>query len=132
MLPHTADLRIEAWAPTAAGCYEEAVSALVSAFAEPGPETSSFSRWRFELGPGTPDELLVLLLEEVMVALEVGGVVPTGSEVEVRTDRLVGSFTAVPASDVEGVGPVPKGVSYHQLSFARTPHGWRGRATVDV
>ncbi|HEV8559398.1 MAG TPA: archease [Actinophytocola sp.] len=34
-VPHTADIRIEAWAPTREACLGEAVAALVESFADP-------------------------------------------------------------------------------------------------
>ncbi|HEU4424948.1 MAG TPA: archease, partial [Pilimelia sp.] len=34
LLPHTADVIVSAWAPTASGCVEQAVRGLVAIFAE--------------------------------------------------------------------------------------------------
>jgi SHS2 domain-containing protein len=70
--PHTADVVIEAWGPTAAACYEEAAGAFVGVFADIGDSPSGVTE-RFDVGPGRPEDLLVLLLEEVRVAAEARG-----------------------------------------------------------
>lgn len=129
--PHTADAVIEAWAPNAAGCYEEAVAAFVEIFADTtaAPEGSPTT---VEVGPGDPEELLVLLLEEVLLGLEAGGVIPTAAHLQVRDDVLSGTLSLVPAAAAVVVGPVPKGVSYHLLNFVPVGSGWHCQATVDV
>jgi protein archease len=38
----------------------------------------------------------------------------------------------VPADEVEVVGPVPKAVSYHELSMTPVEGGWRCRVLIDV
>lgn len=128
---HTADAIIEAWGPTAAACYEEAVAAFVALFAA-AHDGSPAVAVGLDLGPGTPEELLVLLLEEVLLDADALGRVPTGCRLEVAGDHLRGELAVVPAEGVEPVGPVPKGVAWHGLAFGREGDGWRCRATVDV
>lgn len=129
--PHTADVVIEAWGPTAAACYEEAVTAFVEIFADtrgsPSGEVAAF-----DVGPGRPEDLLVLLLEEVLLDAEARGHVATATRVDVRGNHLVGTFTFVPAEELDIVGSIPKGVAYHELEFGRADGVWRCRATVDV
>lgn len=131
VLPHTADVMIEAWAPTAAGCYEEAVGAMVDAFAdvEGAVRTATV---HFEVGPGSPAELLVLLLEEVLAVLDIRGLVPVATRVALAGDRLQGSFAVVPPGAVTITGSVPKGIAYHALVFEARDAGYWCRATVDV
>lgn len=128
---HTADVVIEAWASSAEACYEEAIGAFVEIFAAravgAGSETVAF-----DVGPGRPDELLVLLLEEVLLGAELRGRVPTAARVAVREDHLVGTLSLVPVEEAEVTGPVPKGISYHDLAFGRVDGTWRCRAIVDV
>jgi SHS2 domain-containing protein len=128
---HTADAVIEAWAPTAAACYEEAAAAFVDIFADTA-STPAGSAEAFDVGPGRPDDLLVLLLEEVLFAAEARGHVPIVTEVDVRGDHLVGTFTSVPIEEVDIIGAIPKGVSYSELEFGATESGWQCRAMVDV
>jgi SHS2 domain-containing protein len=128
---HTADAAIEAWGPTAAACYEEAVAAFVDIFAETAASPAG-SAEAFDVGPGQPGELLVLLLEEVLFDADARGHVPILTEVEVRDDRLVGRFTTVSIEELDIIGAIPKGVSYSDLEFGPTETGWHCRATVDV
>ena len=129
--PHTADAVIEAWGPTAAACYEEAVAAFVDIFADTG-DSPAGSAEGFDVGPGRPAGLLVLLLEEVLFDADARGHIPTVTEVEVRGDHLVGRFTTVSIEEVDITGAIPKGVSYSDLGFGLTEAGWHCRATVDV
>jgi len=131
-LPHTADLVIEAWAPTREGCFEEAVAALVDTFSD----AASFppTDWLpFELGPAPDDELVVLLLEEVIFVVEVRGQVPCACRVDDATDaRLRGTLGLVSVHGVQTTGAAAKAVSYGDLSFAREGPSWVTRATIDV
>jgi SHS2 domain-containing protein len=130
--PHTADAVIEAWGPTAGACLEEAVAAFVGIFADFRGADAGEER-AFQVGPGSPEVLVVLLLEEVLVDVEVRGVVACAARVEIEEDgRLAGTLTTVPVDGVEVVGPLPKGVSYHGLTFGPEDGTWRCRATVDV
>lgn len=128
---HTADAVIEAWGPTAAACYEEAAAAFVDIFADTDA-TPEGSVEAFEVGPGQPEDLLVLLLEEVLFDADARGHVPTLTEVDVRGDRLLGRFTTVSIEELDITGAIPKGVSYSDLEFGPTESGWHCRATVDV
>jgi SHS2 domain-containing protein len=127
---HTADAVIEAWGPTAAECYEEAAAAFVEVFAATDSVEGVVEP--FDVGPGQPEGLLVLLLEEVLFDAEARGHVPVATEVEMRGDHLVGRFTSVPIEELDIVGAIPKGISYSDLEFGRGESGWHCRATVDV
>jgi SHS2 domain-containing protein len=129
--PHTADAMIEAWAPTAAACYEEALAAFLELFVDTSA-TQPEEVASIDVGPSDPADLLVLLLEEVLTVVETRGVVPVDAEIVVDRDMLRGTLRVVPAVSVEQRGPVPKGVSYSELRF-RFEHGqWRCRAIIDV
>jgi len=131
-LPHTADVRIEAWAPTAEECYEEAVAAFVDIFADVTGASAGQPR-PFHVGPGSPELLLILLLDEVLLAVDVEGLVPRA--VHVRRpgkDGLNGVFALVPVDEVQVVGSVAKGVSHEGLLFGTPDGSWRCQATVDV
>ena len=129
--PHTADVVIEAWGPTAAACYEEAAAAFVDIFVNSGHAAGGDSR-AFDVGPGRPEDLLVLLLEELLFDVETRGQVAVATRVEPRGDHLCGTFTFLPVEQLEVIGPLPKGVSYHDLEFGDADRTWRCRATVDV
>jgi SHS2 domain-containing protein len=130
--PHTADVRIEAWGPTAEACYEEAVAALVAVFADVTGAPAGVPQ-RFAVGPGSPERLLVQLVDEVLTGLDADGLVPRAARVEQRGDTLVGELVQVPVGAVRVTGSVAKGVSFQGLRFGPDGRGrWRCRAIVDV
>jgi SHS2 domain-containing protein len=131
-LPHTADVVVEAWAPTKPACLAEAVRGLVAVFADTAGIVASRSVV-FTLGPAGDEELLVRLLEEAIFLVEVDGVVPVGVQVEPTPDgRLDVRFDVAPVEAAMVIGPVPKAIAWHQLSFALEETGWVCRATIDV
>ena len=131
-LPHAADCLLEAWGPDRATCLTQALLALVDTFAEVHDSVTT------EVLPlATPangaEDALVSLLEEVIFLVDALGVVPIRFHLaEAEDGGLAGDMEVVPASRVDLVGPVPKGVSYHALQVAPFGGGWRCRALVDV
>ena len=132
LLPHTADVVVEAWAPTRGGCLAEAVRGLVAVFAD----TSGLDAVRsveLRLEPAGDEELLVRLLEEVVYLVEVDALVPVDVEVDLEPGGgLRARFDVTPLTPAMIVGPVPKAIAWYELEFARKGSGWTCRATVDV
>lgn len=132
---HTADVLIEAWAPTRAACLEEALAAWVETFAEPPAGTPRWDgavhlHWE---GTGADDDLLADLLEEAIARLDTEGLVVTAARLADRPDGSVaGELVAVPLEVVEVTGAAPKGVSRSGLELVREDGGWSARAIVDV
>jgi SHS2 domain-containing protein len=132
LLPHTADLVVEAWAPTRAGCLEEAARGLVDSFARV-PKGVTGRRVPVAFSQDSDEATLVAVLEEVIFALDATGSVPVEVELRERETRgVAGSFGVVPVDTLESHGPAPKGVSLSDLSFEPDAGGWRCRATIDV
>ncbi|MFG2843561.1 archease [Kitasatospora sp. NPDC048296] len=135
-VPHTADLRVEAWAPTAEGCIGELVHAVVGTFADLSGARIVGERGCTVLAASDPD-LLAGVLEEVIYRMDADGELPVAlafgpvkgldgaRSVEVRF-RMADVATAVL------VGAVPKAVSLHGLELSAGPGGWTCAATVDV
>ncbi|MEV8516818.1 archease [Dactylosporangium sp. NPDC051484] len=132
VLPHTADLMLTAWAPTAEECIEEAVRALVACFADVRAACPS-RPVGFACAPAPGDELLVRVLEEVVYLLDTQDVVPVRVALA-RTAQggLVGDFDVAAREDVSLAGPLPKAVTRHALHFARHGTLWRCRVVIDV
>jgi SHS2 domain-containing protein len=132
LVPHTADLRLEAWAPTRGGCMEEAVAALVEGFADlrgavPQRSTS------FGFACDSDDLLLARVLDEVIYLVEVSGHVPGGVTVRDAEDGgVTGEFGLVPVDQVVSIGALPKAVTLEDLALHRIGDRWVARATVDV
>ena len=132
LVPHTADLIIEAWAPTKLACLEQAARALVDSFAavddvavtEPIPITLEMEE---------DEALLVSLLDEIIYVVDVLGSIPVRVTLEETEDgRIAGFFEVAPAASVETHGALPKGVSLSDLMLEYEDGGWRCRATIDV
>jgi len=132
MLPHTADVIVSAWAPTAEGCIGEAVRGLVATFVDvTGLAAGSSVPVSFEPAPDA--EALVLVLEEVVYLLDTRQVVPVRVELSRTPDGgLQGRWWVVPARSGRPVGSVPKAITRHGLRFGRDNGLWRCAVTVDV
>ncbi|MER7893115.1 archease [Micromonospora sp. NPDC094482] len=131
-VPHTADVRIEAWAPTRAACVAEAVTGLVETFADtagarPGPE-------RDHQVPAADDEdLLVSVLDEMIYRMETADELPVTTEVaDDPAGGLLVRWRMTQTDAVELIGAVPKAVALHELRFGPDDAGWSCAVTVDV
>lgn len=133
ILPHTADMALEAWAPDKAACIAEAVEALVGSFAD---VRDAIPRESVTLRFDAADDrgLLVQVLDEVIFQEEVHGRLPADTSVTVRAgSQAEVRFAAVPVGEVEAGGAVPKGVSRHDLRFGPASDGqWRCHVIIDI
>ncbi|MDX2704835.1 archease [Streptomyces sp. PA03-6a] len=130
-VPHTADVRIEAWGPTREQCLVEAVLGLVECFADVAGVRPARVR-RIPVADAADDDLLADLLDEVIFRLEVHGEVPVDVEAESDADGLDVRMAMADVRSVEVTGAVPKAVSLNELHLAPGPYGWTCAATVDV
>lgn len=130
-VPHTADLRIEAWASTAEQCVAEAVGAMVEGFAEP-PRTAPAAHREFAVRAGDPADQLVTVLDEVIYRMDADGEIPRAVDVRREGGELRVGLSMVDVADVAEIGAVPKAVSLHRLCFEPRDGGWRCAVTLDV
>lgn len=132
MLPHTADVIVEAWGPTRDGCLRQAVMGLVEIFADVDDVAASASvPLSFPQAPA--EELLVALLEEVLYLLDAENQVPVDVTITSAADGgLDGAFHVASAAALEQRGAVPKAITRHGLDLGQNAAAWRCRATVDV
>lgn len=132
ILPHTADLIIEAWAPKRDECLAEAVVALRAGFVEIADHVSTRRR-HFTLTSTSDDDLLVALLEEALYVLDAYAEVPTDTHLQPQADGdVAGWFDVADVADVVLVGSIPKGIARSGLSLFEADGEWRCTATVDV
>ncbi|RKN37109.1 archease [Streptomyces hoynatensis] len=130
-VPHTADLRVEAWAPTREETLTQAIRGLVESFVDPSggrPLHTTTAEIRAE----EDEDLLAALMDDVVYRLDTADEVPVGARVAavpggLRVDYLMADATALPA-----VGAAPKAVTLHGLSLGRTRAGWSCSVTLDV
>lgn len=127
-VPHTADTRIEAWAPTREVCHAEAVAGLVASFVD----TTGARPVRtatVDLTADSDADTLVEVLDEVIYLLDTQGEVPIDTEIGPGpTMRL----RLTPLAGVRATGAAPKAVTLHDLRFERTDGGWFCAVTIDV
>lgn len=129
-VPHTADVRIEAWGASREQCLAEAVLGMVGCFADVSGVRPTAMR-RMEL-PASDDDLLIASLDEVIFRLEVHGEVPVDVEAEATDEGLDVRMAVTDLEAVRIVGAVPKAVSWSDLRFAPDPYGWSCAVTIDV
>ncbi|NMH97633.1 archease [Pseudonocardia acidicola] len=130
-LPHTADLRLQAWAPSREECVTEAVRALVAAFADVtgrAPQRTALA----EIHASTDEDALLSALEETIFLLDTDGAVPVSVRAEPTASGLRLHLGLVPLADVEIIGPAPKAVTMHRLRLGHDRAGWSCEATVDI
>ncbi|WP_020577201.1 archease [Actinopolymorpha alba] len=130
-VPHTADTRIEAWAPTRESCVTEAVTAMVEAFVDlsTAEQTDSAS---FEVSEDTDEDLLVTVLSEVIYLMDTADVIPLRARLDPAEEGYDVHFDVTGIDQLELVGAVPKAVSLHGLRFDDRPDGWFCSVTLDV
>jgi SHS2 domain-containing protein len=130
-VPHTADLRVEAWAPTREGCFAQAVLGAVESFVD-SAQVHPEHVHRCRLSGHSDEDLLVAVLDEVIYVLDTAGEAPVDVELDPVDGEVDVEFALVDASRLDQVGAVPKAVSLHELCLAPGPRGWRCSVTIDV
>ena len=130
-MPHTADLRIEAWAPTRNGCIRQAVVGAVESFLDLSSAHADHTRLR-RLIADRDDDLLVAALDEVIYLLDTVAEAPVDLELLDIHGGVDVMFAMADASTLLQVGAVPKAVSLNDLRFSQGRDGWRCLVTLDV
>ena len=97
-VPHTADLRIEAWAPTRDGCIREAVLGTVASFLDSSSAQPRHTRLR-RLTADRDDDLLVAVLDEVIYLLDTEGEAPVDVDLNGADGAVDVNFAMVDANN---------------------------------
>ncbi|MFB6117805.1 archease [Halosegnis sp.] len=133
---HTADVAIEATAPTLDGLFAAAGDGLTAAMSESVPPVGE--RFQLSAAAESLESLLFEYLAELIYQRDVREVLPCDHETTVRPpDEGVDHDWSVDAS-ARGVpfGSVNardvKAVTYSELSVAETASGWRAYVVLDV
>ncbi|WP_137990989.1 archease [Streptomyces vilmorinianum] len=130
-VPHTADVRIEAWGASREQCLAEAVLGMVGCFADVSGVRPTAVR-QVELAEADDDDLLIASLDEVIYRLEVHGEVPVDVEAETTDGGLDVRLAVTDVAAVRIIGATPKAVSWSDLHLGPGPYGWSCAVTVDV
>jgi SHS2 domain-containing protein len=132
-VPHTADLRIEAWGPTREDCIAGAIQGLVESFADVWG-TGHQRTAKHHLTARSDADLLAAAVEEVIYRLDTEGEIP----VSVHVSRAAAggidlTLLTVDAGGVEITGAAPKAASLSGLTCAPSRAGqWSCAVTIDV
>ncbi|MGW1889578.1 archease [Streptomyces sp. NPDC002004] len=130
-VPHTADMRVEAWGPTREECLAQAVHGVCASFLDVRAAPEVHGR-EVLLSAGSDADLLVALLEEVVYRLDAAGEVPVDVEVSAVPDGVRAAFSMTDAAALPVTGAAPKAVTWHGLRVAHGPDGWSCSVTLDV
>ncbi|MGW7366454.1 archease [Streptomyces sp. NPDC054841] len=130
-VPHTADLRVEAWAPSREDCLAHAVRGVAESFVDLGGATGDRTR-DVVIRADHDEELLVALLEEVVYWLDTAGEVPVDVDVAAIPGGVQVGFRVAGVDSLPVIGAVPKAVTLHELVFAHGAEGWNCSVTLDV
>lgn len=133
VLSHTADTGLEATADSLPGLIEELANGMFALEATLDPADAS-GHVEFEVSAGTPEDLLVDTLSELLYRAEVDDVLFCSIRVEQSTGEMavVVSAGGVAVSETETSGPAIKAVTYHDLVAEPRDDGWYGRVYLDV
>ncbi|HET6951708.1 MAG TPA: archease [Acidimicrobiales bacterium] len=132
VVPHTADVILEAWGTDLASCCDEAVAALTGLYAAGGP-AAEVGRRHVHLPAGTDESLLLAVLDEVIFTLDTAAAVPVRSEARAAPDGgLDLSLILADRDTVRPAGAVPKAVARSELAVVSRPGAVRCRFLVDV
>ncbi|MET7906524.1 archease [Streptomyces sp. NPDC005336] len=130
-VPHTADLRVEAWAPTREECLAQAVRGVCESFLDL-TGAAGVRRRDVVVRADRDEDVLLALLEEVVYWLDTEGEVPVDVELTPVTGGLRGGLQMADAGALPVTGAAPKAVTLHELAFTRGPEGWTCSVTLDV
>jgi SHS2 domain-containing protein len=131
-VPHTADLRIEAWAASRHECVAEALRGLISSFADLSAATPTRIVER-PVVAGDDAELLASAADEVIYLLDASGEIPASLQVRPAEAGVVLVLALTGLESAEITGAVPKAVSFHGLRCEPDAAGrWSASMTVDV
>jgi SHS2 domain-containing protein len=131
-VPHTADLRIEAWAQSRNECVAEALRGLIASFADISEVQPARVLERL-MTAGSDADLLASAADEVIYILDVEGEIPVSVQVRPAGAGIVVVLALARATVAEITGAVPKAVSFHELRCEPDPTGrWSASMTIDV
>jgi SHS2 domain-containing protein len=139
-VPHTADLRIEAWAQSCHECVAECLRGLVASVADVSGAASTRTA-EYEITGASPADLLASAAEEVIYILDTAGEVPASVQVrpvghpdlQQPANGITVTLKLARVSAAKFVGAVPKAVSFHGLACGPDASGrWSAAMTVDV
>lgn len=133
LLAHTADIGLEATAPTVGELFAVAARGL-RAMLFGSTVGGATMRLEVQLDAESLAELLVVWLNEILYLCELARLVPADFEVVELTGKTLHAFvTGEPFDDNRHiVERTAKAVTYHRLVVEERPGGWYARVYIDL
>jgi SHS2 domain-containing protein len=133
LLAHTADIGLEATAPSRKELFVAAAEGVKSLLFGGSRAKSAFRR-EVRLSAGDDAELLVVWLNEILFLCESERLVPATFEIVGLTEReLVAAITGEPFDPSRHVVErSAKAVTYHHLVVEERNNGWYARVYIDL
>lgn len=128
---HTADVIAEAWGPDISSCIEEAVAALVSAYADVGQAIVEREA-EFLVPHGSVDSMLLHALDDVLFTLDTSPEVPIGAVVRPVSGGYELTVQLAARNSVDATGAAPKAISRSGLEVECAPSIIRCSFLIDV
>ena len=129
---HTADIAVEATAPTLDGLFESVAEGLAAAMCESIPESGE--RFSFESRAESVDALLYEYLDQLIYERDVRLVLPVDNETAVHETaggwQLSASARGVPLGAVDA--REIKAVTYSEMKLEQRGKQWYGYVVFDV
>lgn len=134
-LAHTADVIVEAWAPTRAACIAEVLRAFGELVvgelpSEMGTPSVITSQIPVRIEGANDAELLALAVEEAIFVMDTKNVIPIRATLADADSALKGELYVAAVSDVEILGAAPKGIVV--TTFGKDADLWRAKVILDV
>jgi len=130
-VPHTADVKIRATAPTLEILFSEALAALMQVLY--GSDRKGVKRREIRLEGEDNESLLKDFLSEVLFISEVEGLVFSGADIHIDGCRLRATLSGEPFDRQRHTsGTEVKGISYSGLAITRNANGYILDIVFDV
>lgn len=134
LLEHTADMGIEAWAPSLSETYIQAAEGLSMMIFGNRRDRRAEVHCHIKLEAENAAELMVAWLSEIVYSCDVTDLVPTSFEIEeLDNQHLRGTIHGETYDETRhGMERQVKAVTYHQLELRQRDNGWYTRVFVDL
>jgi len=130
-IPHTADVKIRATAPTLEALFSETFNALMQVLY--GPDRNGGKKREITLDAEDFESLLKDFLSEVLFIAEVDGLVFAGADIHIEGCRLVAILDGEPFDrHRHALGTEVKGISYSGLAITNNANGYMLDIVFDV
>ncbi len=130
-IPHTADVKIRATAPTLEALFSEALNALMQVLY--GPDRKGGEKREIALDAEDRESLLRDFLSEALFIAEVDGLVFASADIRISGNHLSATLDGEPFDrQRHALGTEVKGISYSGLAITHNANGYMLDIIFDV